>query len=90
MVSFAALAGYAAAGLLVALCVVATLPHRPVGISSITALLGAVAGLVGGLLGGLVLDVRPDSFYSADAWAPAIAGAAILLAFWRAVAPPRT
>lgn len=90
MVSLAALTGYAAAGLLVALCVVATLPHRRFAAWSVTALLGVVAGSIGGLLGGLVLDIRPDTFFSTDAWAPAIAGAAIPLALWRAVAPGRT
>jgi hypothetical protein len=85
----AAAAGYAAAGLLVALCVVATLPRRSFAAWGVTALLGGIAGLVGGLLGGLVLDVRPTEFFSPDAWAPAIVVAAILLAFWRVVAPPR-
>jgi uncharacterized membrane protein YeaQ/YmgE (transglycosylase-associated protein family) len=89
-VSLAALTGYAAAGLLVALCVVATLPHRRFTAWSVTAVLGIVAGVVGGLAGGLVLDVRPDTFFSLDAWAPAIAGAAVPLALWRAVAPPRS
>ena len=89
MTALVAAAGYAAAGLLVALCVVATLPHRPVAAWGVTALLGALAGLAGGLLGGLVLDIRPTAFFTPDAWAPAIAVAAILLAFWRLVAPPR-
>jgi hypothetical protein len=87
--SVLALAGYAAAGLLVSVCVVVTLPRRPLAVWGITALLGAVAGLIGGVTGGLVLDIRPTAFFCADAWAPAIAAAAILLGLWRVVAPSR-
>jgi hypothetical protein len=83
-----ALAGYGAAGLLVSVCVVATLPRRPIAVWGITGLLGAVAGLIGGVAGGMVLDIHPTRFFCADAWAPAIGAAAILLSLWRTVAPP--
>jgi hypothetical protein len=84
-----AVAGYATAGLLVSLCVVATLPRRPVAVWAVTMLLGLVAGVLGGVLGALALDVRPTTFFHPDGWAAAIGAATVLLACWRAVAPPR-
>lgn len=84
-----ALLGYACAGLLVGLCVLATLPGRSLRVWGVTALLGAVAGLVGGVAGAVVLDVRATAFYCLHGWVPAIAVASILLALWRSVAPRR-
>jgi hypothetical protein len=84
-----ALLGYAAAGLLAGVCVLATLPGRSLRTRGITALLGVSAGLLGGVAGAVVLDIQAAAFFCPHGWASAIAAAAVVLASWRAVAPGR-
>lgn len=87
--TLATVGGYAVAGLLVGVAVVATLPRRPVVVWAVTALLGAAAGAIGGLSGAVLLDVQCGEFFCPTGWVPAIAVAAVLLALWRSVAPRR-
>jgi hypothetical protein len=85
----ASVGGYAVAGLLVAVAVMATLPHRRMVVWGVTALLGATAGALGGVSGAALLDVQCGEFFCPTGWVPAIAFAAAFLALWRSVAPRR-